>query len=116
MFVRTTKFNGITPDQITGKIDEVADKLLPELEREFGLIDGYVLVNHISGQVMGVTAYDSEIAMRNAERVEREMRDRVAVDWRVEPVIETWEVALTHNDLIERGRAALLEETNSVPA
>jgi hypothetical protein len=110
MFVRTTKFNGVNPDQVRGTLDEIADRLLPELEREWGLLDGFVLVNHGAGKVMGVTLWDTELAMRAAAEGERRDRDELAIDWRTEPIVETWEVALSHKDLIERGREAVAEE------
>jgi hypothetical protein len=110
MYIRTTKFNGVTPDRMNSQIGLIADSLLPKLETEWGLVDGYIMANHAAGQVMGVTVWDSEPAMRRSGKAEREMADKVGVDWRSQPVVDTWEVVLSHKDVLQRGAEVVAAE------
>jgi len=113
MFIRMTKFNGVTPDRMNSQIDLIVESLLPKLEREWGLVDGYILANHAAGQVMGVTIWDSESALRRSAKAEREMANSVGVDWRSQPIVDTWEVVVSHKDLIERGASIITSEVSN---
>lgn len=64
-------------------------------------MDGFVLVNHIAGRVMGVTLWESDDQMRAS----REHADRILtkIGWRREPHVESWELVLDRNEVIARG-------------
>lgn len=103
MFVRTTSYVGLTPDRIRPTVDGLADRLLPAMD-EWGCQDSFVLVNHHAGRVMAVQLWETDAQMQASRQTDDRVRE--AISWRDEPFVETWEVVLDRNELIERGKLA----------
>jgi hypothetical protein len=99
MFVRTTQYVGLTPDRIRPTVDALAERLLPAME-EWGCQDGFVLVNHYAGRVMGITLWETDAQMQASRGHDDRVRSEIS--WRDEPFVETWEIALDRDELLER--------------
>ena len=94
MFARVSRFEG-SPEGMDEALRHVREHVLPQLQREDGSKGLIALGDRQSGTVLGVTLWESEVAMRASEQEADRLREESAeASNQAIADVERYEVAL----------------------
>src|SRR5918997_3862533 len=95
MFASVSTYQG-PPDQIDEGIRYAQENIVPTLQEVEGFEGVYLLVERQSGEVLTITLWESEEAMRASEEEANQLPSEHRGEWRQEDLgVERYEVAIS---------------------
>lgn len=77
VFARITRHPGLTADRVAKTASDIEHTQLPAMQAEPGFAGALILADHIGGQSIGITLWDSEAAMDASESAAARAREAI---------------------------------------
>jgi hypothetical protein len=104
MYARVTLFPGLAPERINATVEEFKEHHLPLFEQQPGYRGVWAGVDYVGGRAIAVTYWDSIESVRASDEVANQVRaaavTRAGVDRNRPPIIDKYEVVLSHEPVL----------------